>query len=590
MLPLPEVREDESLARQLSRAFRIFAGLAAGALLIMVVTYGASWAWLTPEYERSRIALVEQAKSYARILDEQSGGNQRSAARDLPEKASESEGELSITEALVNARVAEKRWRDQRARASTDRSAEAAAEGQALFHMYRDEQAALTVALELRSHMLYRRGTQLAELQLWLVLVVFATMFFLALYQHRALRNSIVVPVAALLRHIRYVRDGELEANIVPSGPMDLRQLGAGLNDMARALTTARDVADSRDEALREHSTRLRRILEASREFSESLNLRYVVGAVRESTAALGGYDKVIVWLMDDEQKCLIDSDEYVGGAEPPAVPANGVKLGRGLAGRAAKSGRIMFEGQAGKVLVSTDDAEPVRAIAIPLIVGARVVGALEGRNTTAAVASKDKVEVLEMLATHAATAIESARLHEVIEQRSQVDTLTRLCNRGCLDDDLEAECIRSVRYGRPLAFVMLDVDHFKAFNDAHGHPRADVALQQVASILAGCLRAGDTAYRYGGEEFCVILRETTGVDAMHFAERVRRRIEQHFTGGAEMGITASFGVADFSAETPAPGALVQAADTAMYESKNTGRNRVSLSSRPPPLLSEIHD
>jgi len=601
VLPVPEVREDHSLARQLGRAFRIFGALAAGAFLVVVVTYGASRTWLTPEYERSRLAQVAQEKSYARILDEQSDGRRPSlqningaaklgvAALDLRGHASKVGGEPAITEALVNARVAEQRWREHRAGASTDRSAEAAVQGQALFDMYRVEQATLTAALELRSQMLHRRESQLAQLQLCLVLVVLAAMFFLALHQHHALRNSIVVPVAALLRHIGYVRDGRLEANLVPSGPRDLRQLGAGLNEMARALTAARDVAHSRDVALREHSMRLRRILEASREFSESLNLRYVVGAVRESTGALGGYEKVIVWLMDDEQKLLIDSEEYVGGAAQPAIPATGVKVGRGLAGRAAKSGRIMFEGESGKVLVGDDDNGPVCAIAIPLIVGARVVGALEGRNTTACVASKDKIEVLEMLATHAATAIESARLHEVVEQRSQVDALTRLCNRGRLDDDLDAECTRSVRYGRPLALVMLDVDHFKEFNDVHGHPKADVALQQVATILAGCLRATDTAYRYGGEEFCVLLRETTGIDAMQFAERVRRRIEQHFTAGTEIGITASFGVADFSPEAPAPGALVQAADTAMYESKHSGRNRVSLSSRPPPLSSDVH-
>ena len=236
----------------------------------------------------------------------------------------------------------------------------------------------------------------------------------------------------------------------------------------------------------------------------------------------------------------------------------------------------------------SDNDAQ-VRAIAIPLIVGARVVGVLEARHPEARVVTKDVLEIVEMLATHAATAIESARLHEVIEERSQVDALTRLLNRRRLEEDLEAECKRCARYGRPLAFVMLDVDHFKAFNDSHGHPKADTALQAVAEVIAGCARTTDTAYRYGGEEFCILLRETSAEDAMHFAERLRERIEQRFESGALTGITASFGVADFTAETSTPRALVEAADAAMYESKHAGRNRTTLSSRPPAATALAH-
>jgi len=256
--------------------------------------------------------------------------------------------------------------------------------------------------------------------------------------------------------------------------------------------------------------------------------------------------------------------------------------MGHGLAGRAAKSGRIAFESPDGLVRFNDSSQAPVCAIAIPLIVGARVVGVLEAHYAEPQVATKEVVEILEMLATHAATAIESARLHEVIEERSHMDALTHLFNRRRLDEDLDAECKRCLRYERPLAFVMLDVDHFKAFNDSHGHPQADKALQEVAEVIASCVRSTDTAYRYGGEEFCVILRETGGEDAMVFAERVRQRIEHRFASGAMAGITASFGVAEFAMTTPTPRALVEAADAAMYDSKHAGRNRVILSARPP--------
>jgi diguanylate cyclase (GGDEF)-like protein len=407
---------------------------------------------------------------------------------------------------------------------------------------------------------------------------VFMVVFLIAVRQHGALRDSIVGPVAALLRHIGRVRDGQLETTVDPAGARDLRQLGEGLNEMVRALAVAQASAASRDEMLGAHSVRLRQILEASREFSESLNLTYVVGSVTESTATVGGYDRVVVWLMDEQEKRLVNAQDSVLTPSSAAT----LEMGHGLAGRAAKAGRMTFEGPVGQVRFS-DGQGPVRAIAIPLIVGARVVGALEARHTEARVATSQSIEILEMLAAHAATAIESARLHELTEERSQIDPLTRLSNRRRLDTDLDAECKRSVRYGRPLSFVMLDVDHFKAFNDAHGHPAADTALEEVADVISGCVRTTDTAYRYGGEEFCVLLRETTGHDAVTFAERVRQRIETRFASGASAGITASFGVAEFAATAPMPRSLVEAADAAMYESKHTGRNRVMLGSTLPP-------
>jgi diguanylate cyclase (GGDEF)-like protein len=457
-------------------------------------------------------------------------------------------------------------------------------EGKALFDAYRSEQAKLADALDQHREKLSEREQRVIAARVSLDLAVFIAVFFLAVRQHRALRDSIVAPVAVLLRHIGRVRDGQLEATIDPAGPRELRQLGEGLNEMVGALAVAREAATSRDESLRGHSVRLRQILEASREFSESLNLKYVVGAVRQSAAAVGGYDRVIVWLMDDETKRLVNTEESAATDTPDAsvAPVAPVETGHGLAGRAAKSGRITFEGPAGEVRFSDSNKGPVRAIAVPLIVGARVVGALEARHANVQVANTEELEVLEMLATHAATAIESARLHEVVEERSQMDPLTRLFNRRRLDEDLEAECKRSARYGRPLAFVMLDIDHFKAFNDSHGHPQADKALQEMADVLIGCVRTTDTAYRYGGEEFSILLRETSGEDAMIFAERVRQRIEQRFANGGMAGITASFGVADFSADTPTARALVEAADGAMYESKHGGRNRVVLSTAPP--------
>jgi diguanylate cyclase (GGDEF)-like protein len=591
--------QDRSLAQQLSRAFVLFGALVAVAFLLTALAYAATGAWLTPEFERSRLAVRAESAAYAAMIDEENGLRGYMMTRDARFLEAYTDGASRLAGAndalpayagsvpevaasMLGTRLAEENWRAQWAAAAADtrpgRVAPAMSEGKALFDAYRIEERALADALDRRSEVLSRHDQQAVAARVVLELAVFIAVFFLAMRQHRALRDSIVTPVAALLRHIGDVRDGQLEATVAPAGPRELRQLGEGLNDMVCALAAARKIGESRDQALRDHSTRLRQILDASREFSESLNLAYVVGAVRQSTAAVGGYQRVIVWLMDDQQKQLVDSEPSESAAYSDAP----VEMGHGVAGRAAKSGRIAFEGAGGQVRFGDSNVGPVLAIAIPLIVGARVVGALEARHAEATVATVEEVEVLEMLATHAATAVESARLHEVVEERSQLDALTRLFNRRRLEEDLDAECKRCARYRRPLAFVMLDVDHFKAFNDSHGHPQADTALQEVAEVIAGCVRTTDTAYRYGGEEFCVLLRETNAEDAMHFAERLRARIEKRFTSGATPGITASFGVAEFSAATPMPRSLVEAADAAMYGSKHAGRNRVVLSSAPP--------
>ena len=588
---------EATLAQRLSGTFVLFGAICAAAFIVTALSYGVRWAWLTPQLKASQLAVRAEVAAHTAMIEEENGVRAFLLTNDRRFIEPFLRGERERTEAhqaldqhvdaasgwagqMLKTRFAEESWRQHWAKPATERPPGAVppsmSDGKALFDAYRTEQAAFINGLREHRDLLSEREQLLAAGRSAFQLMVIGSVLLLAWRQHRALRTAIVEPVAALLDHIRRVRDGQLQTTVHLAGPRELRQLGEGLNEMVRALIEAREAAVRRDGARSDQSIRLHRILDASREFSESLNLRYVLGAVRASTLAIGGYDRVIVWLMDATQTRLRDGDDTEAAADSDltaAVP--------GLAARAAKAGRIKLEGPAGQVRFSDLSEVAICAIAIPLVVGARVVGVLEARTGEAQVVTREMVEVIEMIATHAATAIESARLHEVIEQRSHVDALTRLLNRRRLDEDLDTECKRCERYGRPLAFVMLDVDHFKAFNDTHGHPQADTALQEVADIIAGCVRTTDTAYRYGGEEFCILLRETTAEDGMHFAERLRQLIEQRFTANGLRGITASFGVAEFMVSRAAPRALVEAADAAMYESKRSGRNRVSLSLKP---------
>ena len=158
-------------------------------------------------------------------------------------------------------------------------------------------------------------------------------------------------------------------------------------------------------------------------------------------------------------------------------------------------------------------------------------------------------------------------------------DALTGVLNRRVLIENFQRELARSKRYKHELSIIMFDIDHFKHFNDKYGHATGDYVLKIVAATVRGFMRASDSIYRYGGEEFLVLLPETSISGAMIFAERLRMAIESlsPYHEGNRLGpITASFGVASYSENNNTVTMIINAADMALYDSKNKGRNCVS--------------
>ncbi|NLF31618.1 MAG: diguanylate cyclase [Planctomycetes bacterium] len=171
--------------------------------------------------------------------------------------------------------------------------------------------------------------------------------------------------------------------------------------------------------------------------------------------------------------------------------------------------------------------------------------------------------------------------LERALERMSRTDALTNLANRRAFEESLQREVSRATRAGRPLSLLMLDVDHFKRYNDTYGHQAGDRALQRVAGVLTSAgRRGGDTAARYGGEEFTVILAEADAQAAAHVAEAILRGVEElaipHESSATAPHVTVSVGIA-----TMVPGAAIEAeallrlADTALYDAKARGRNGV---------------
>jgi diguanylate cyclase (GGDEF)-like protein len=217
-------------------------------------------------------------------------------------------------------------------------------------------------------------------------------------------------------------------------------------------------------------------------------------------------------------------------------------------------------------------------AIAAPLMIRRRFLGVL-GIMTTD---PKQKfttsdLNLLSLFAQQAAIAVENAQLFEEKERQVRTDALTSVYNRRGLSEFGQRELDRAYRYDRLLAAIMLDIDNFKIINDTHGHPIGDLILIELADRLANNLRELDILVRYGGEEFAILLPETSLENAALLAERLRESVANlpFCVNALTLEVTISLGVAGKSEKKQALNDLLSQADQAMYQAKDSGRNCV---------------
>jgi len=182
---------------------------------------------------------------------------------------------------------------------------------------------------------------------------------------------------------------------------------------------------------------------------------------------------------------------------------------------------------------------------------------------------------LVAMLAFAIAGARRTQRRLALAEQCATTDALTGLPNRRHADEVLERLLAAARRTRRPLAVVLFDLDHFKAINDNFGHSIGDEALRATASATRELLRGSDHAARFGGEEFLLLLPETSADDALIVAEKLRAQIAELEVEGLDREVTASFGVAAYPDHEATADRLIEAADAALYRAKAAGRNRV---------------
>ncbi len=335
---------------------------------------------------------------------------------------------------------------------------------------------------------------------------------------------------------------------------------------------------------LREEVRRRNWLAEAVEKFNESLkNL--------DAEDFWSHLTRLSAELMRAERSSLLVFDEKNGsltvkaatGATAERIAGRSEKIGDRVARIVLNNGRPVVVGDVGKLGVQPAPPDwkykTNSFISYPFTIGSRRVGILNVTDKAdGAPYGEADLELLDAIAPQVAVLIDRADLKNkagALEQLSVTDALTGLLNRRYLEERLSEEIKRSNRYGYPMSFMMIDVDHFKSYNDAFGHAEGDKALKLVAQCFRETLRGADIAARYGGEEFSILLPQTTSAEAETIAERVREHIQS--TEFPNRAITVSIGIASCCLELNSAHELVVAADGALYEAKRMGRNRVQI-------------
>jgi len=264
------------------------------------------------------------------------------------------------------------------------------------------------------------------------------------------------------------------------------------------------------------------------------------------------------------------------GKLTPLFVEGAHLPLGTGLGARAMSTGKTVMENDVRQISgYVAGYAETASEMCLPLVAAGQSLGVLALESASAGAFRAADVRALESVADICAIAIQNAHYFEQARRMAFVDGLTGVYNRRYFEQRILEELERAARYAGGLAILMLDIDHFKKVNDEFGHLLGDEVLRQLSTILTQQLRRVDVVCRYGGEEFSILVPQTTGEHALGVAEKLRKVIEDWNFPGVPRPVTVSIGVADFPGNGATRDELVKAADAALYAAKQAGRNRV---------------
>jgi diguanylate cyclase (GGDEF)-like protein len=318
-------------------------------------------------------------------------------------------------------------------------------------------------------------------------------------------------------------------------------------------------------------------LIELSRMMSASMDLDQLLTSTLKTVAAttqVGGY---CLFLLNEATNRLAVRSADGQGTEP--LENLELAPGEGLAGKVFQARNAEAHSGQGPFGWPDVPTEARSVLAVPLTSREKDIGVLMFFSPTPSAFSEREVAFFTVVADQLTIAVENASLYQKTRELSYRDGLTGLFNRRYFEEALGQELHRAERYRMPLSLIMADIDHFKRYNDTHGHPTGDQALKAVASILTETTRRADVVARYGGEELVLILPLTPKDSALLVAEKLRGAIEN--AAFPEGRLTISLGVATYPKDGTSSPDLIKAADDALYQAKQAGRNRVVVASPP---------
>jgi diguanylate cyclase (GGDEF)-like protein len=383
---------------------------------------------------------------------------------------------------------------------------------------------------------------------------------------------------------------GELRSALVIGDEIADENKQRSLARFCRQVSVSLEILRLRDEIERNAL-----LSKAVRKFNEGLNKldseefwTFIAQASAELLQAELG--SLLIYDEDDESltaKASVGKDVAVLNEDRETI-------GKRVAARVLQNGKplvVSDVGNTGLPLAPANRKYKTRSfLSYPIVIGTKKIGVLNMTDKVdGSVYDEYDLELLNAVTPHLAVALDRAKLERKAgkyEQLSITDPLTGLLNRRYLEERLAEEIKRSRRYGYPMSFMMIDVDEFKSYNDSFLHTAGDKVLQQLAHCMKDCLRGADVASRYGGEEFSILLPQTALTEARTIAERIREKVAG--TDFPNRKVTVSIGVAAFAPNIKTPEELISAADKALYQAKNKGRNNVQVYQNLPTLSSSI--
>ncbi|HEU4402918.1 MAG TPA: diguanylate cyclase [Candidatus Polarisedimenticolia bacterium] len=414
----------------------------------------------------------------------------------------------------------------------------------------------------------------------------------LALGASRFVAESLVLRrVKSLVSAVGRLSGGEMSARAEVSGRDEIAVLARAFNDMAARLASQIETELQAKDALARRVNDL--VTQRTREL-ELLNrmgeLLQACDTLEEAYAVTG---RLVCQLFPDESgslgvfnvsRNLIESVSAWGLHAPGAE----TEPFRPEACWALRRGRpyIVTGDGSGPPCTHLPTPAPSAYLCIPLAAQGETLGLLHlsrgprPLDDASAALGETRQRLASMVAEQIALSLANLRLRETLRSQSIRDPMTGLFNRRYMEETLERELRRAERSQRPLGVVLLDIDHFKQFNDTFGHPSGDAVLRRFGEYLQAHLRRGDVACRHGGEEFVLIMPDTDGADLGRRAEELRagaKRLTVSHQGRSLGPITVSMGVAAFPRHGPTGDQLLRTADAALYRAKNDGRDRVMI-------------